>query len=204
MMQLAQANWPILLAALLIGLIVAWLLFRSNRKTTIARGADTPEDGAPARRNQALIDAPPVAAGAVGGAAVAAKGAAVSAEPEAPAVQEETLASDEPSDPAVDPDPAPAIVPASAPAETTATAPSGTADDLKRIKGVGPKLAALLNELGVTSFAQIAAWDDAEVDRIDAELGRFQGRIRRDDWRTQARFLAAGDTSGYESEFGKL
>ena len=204
MMQLAQANWLILLAALLIGLIVAWLLFRSNRKTTIARGTDTPEDGAPARRNQALIDAPPVAAGAVGGAAVAAKGAAVSAEPEAPAVQEETLASDEPSDPAVDPDPAPAIAPASAPVETTGPAPSGTADDLKRIKGVGPKLAALLNELGVTSFAQIAAWDDAEVDRIDAELGRFQGRIRRDDWRTQARFLAAGDTSGYESEFGKL
>lgn len=69
---------------------------------------------------------------------------------------------------------------------------------------MGPKLAALLNELGVTSFAQIAAWDDTEVDRIDAELGRFRGRIRRDDWRTQARFLATGDTSGYESEFGKL
>ena len=56
----------------------------------------------------------------------------------------------------------------------------------------------------MTSFAQIAAWDDAEIDRVDAQLGRFQGRIRRDDWPAQARFLAAGDLAGYEGKFGKL
>lgn len=77
-------------------------------------------------------------------------------------------------------------------------------DDLTRIKGLGPKLGEQLRALGVTSFAQIAAWDDAEIDRIDAQLGRFQGRIRRDDWPAQARLLGAGDTAGYEAKFGKL
>lgn len=77
-------------------------------------------------------------------------------------------------------------------------------DDLTQIKGLGPKLATTLQDLGVTTFAQIAAWDDAEIDRIDAQLGRFQGRIRRDDWPAQARLLAADDTAGYEARFGKL
>lgn len=78
------------------------------------------------------------------------------------------------------------------------------ADDLKRIKGVGPKLEKLLNSLGVTSFSQIAAWDDDEIDRVDAQLGTFAGRIRRDDWPTQAGFLASGDMAGFEQRFGRL
>lgn len=77
-------------------------------------------------------------------------------------------------------------------------------DDLKRIKGVGPKIEKLLNSLGVTSFSQVAAWDDDEIDRIDAQLGTFAGRIRRDDWPTQARFLASGDVAGFEQRFGRL
>ncbi len=82
--------------------------------------------------------------------------------------------------------------------------PAVSADDLRRIKGIGPKLEDLLNSLGVTSYAQIAAWDDAEIDRIDAQLGAFQGRVRRDDWPAQARLLAAGDKAGFEQRFGKL
>lgn len=78
------------------------------------------------------------------------------------------------------------------------------ADDLLKIKGLGPKLVEQLRALGVTRFAQIASWDDAEIDRIDAQLGRFQGRIRRDDWPGQARLLASGDTAAYEAQFGKL
>ena len=78
------------------------------------------------------------------------------------------------------------------------------ADDLKRIKGVGPKLERLLNSLGVSSFSQIAAWDDDEIDRVDSQLGTFAGRIRRDDWPTQARFLASGDMAGFEERFGRL
>jgi len=79
-----------------------------------------------------------------------------------------------------------------------------SADDLKQIKGIGPKLETLLNSLGVTSYAQIAAWDAAEIDRIDSQLGAFQGRIRRDDWPAQAQLLAAGDKAGFEDRFGKL
>ena len=86
---------------------------------------------------------------------------------------------------------------------TVADAPSG-ADDLTRMKGLGPKLRDRLAELGVTRFAQIAEWDEAEIDRIDAELGRFAGRIRRDDWVEQAQFLAADDRAGYEARFGAL
>ncbi len=103
-------------------------------------------------------------------------------------------------------DAAPAAVtipPAPAPAEPApAPAPAGGADDLSRIKGVGPKLVALLGELGVTTFAQIAAWDDAEVERIDAQLGRFAGRITRDQWIAQAKLLAAGDESTFAAQFG--
>lgn len=77
-------------------------------------------------------------------------------------------------------------------------------DELTRIKGLGPKLAALLHSLGVTSFAQIAAWSEADIDRIDARLGAFAGRIRRDNWVEQAKFLAADDMAGFEGKFGKL
>ena len=75
---------------------------------------------------------------------------------------------------------------------------------LTRIKGLGPKLASELNALGVTGLEQIASWDEAEIDRIDAQLGRFQGRIRRDQWPEQARLLTAGDDAAYEARFGKL
>ena len=82
--------------------------------------------------------------------------------------------------------------------------PTGASDDLTRIKGVGPKLAAQLGALGVTSFAEIAAWTDEDISRIDAQLGRFQGRIRRDNWIEQARLLAAGDSVGFAARFGSI
>jgi predicted flap endonuclease-1-like 5' DNA nuclease len=84
-----------------------------------------------------------------------------------------------------------------------ATAPDPN-HDLTRLKGVGPKLAARLHQLGITGFDDIAGWDDAAIDRIDAQLGQFSGRIRRDSWVEQAKFLAAGDTAGFERKFGKL
>ncbi len=93
-------------------------------------------------------------------------------------------------------DAAPAVV------VQTAPTPSAGASDIALIKGVGPKLQAQLADLGVTTFAQIAAWDDAEIDRIDAHLGRFAGRIRRDNWVEQARLLAAGDSAGFAAKFG--
>jgi predicted flap endonuclease-1-like 5' DNA nuclease len=88
-------------------------------------------------------------------------------------------------------------------AEPAAT-PAAGGDELARIKGVGPKLVTLLGQLGVTSFAEIAAWSEADIDRIDARLGTFAGRIRRDNWVEQCKFLAADDATGFEAKFGKL
>ena len=97
-----------------------------------------------------------------------------------------------------------AAVPPTASAADTASTAQASGDDLTRIKGVGPKLAAILRDQGVTSFAQIAAWDDAEIDRIDATLGRFEGRIRRDDWVGQAQFLKDDDQAGFAARYGQL
>lgn len=89
-------------------------------------------------------------------------------------------------------------------ADVGAPASTGEADNLRLLKGVGPKLAALLTSIGVTRFDQIAAWEAADVTRVDAQLGNFKGRIARDNWIEQARFLATGDVAGFEARFGKL
>lgn len=65
------------------------------------------------------------------------------------------------------------------------------ADDLTRIKGVGPGIAKTLNELGFYHFDQIAAWTSAEVEWVDSRL-KFKGRIVRDNWIDQARAFATG------------
>lgn len=64
----------------------------------------------------------------------------------------------------------------------------GRSQDLKRIKGIGPKLARLLNELGVRRYEDIAQWTDKEVEHFDRELG-LDGRIVKDDWIAQAKAL---------------
>lgn len=69
------------------------------------------------------------------------------------------------------------------------SASHGEPDDLQRINGVGPKLAGLLNEIGVYYFWQIAEWKQADIERVDAMLARFKGRIERDEWVEQARAL---------------
>lgn len=73
------------------------------------------------------------------------------------------------------------------------------ADDLKMIKGVGPKLETMLNELGFYHFDQIAGWSAAEVVWVNDNLTGFKGRASRDNWVEQARKLA----SGQETEFSK-
>ena len=199
---LIETYWPLLLAALAIGLLVAWFVFHANRKTTIkGSGGDVLDEGAaPAARNQALIDSapaaskpkvvPPATPVSLAGAGEAVSGASEDAQAATP-----------------EPAPAPAPAPAETPVPTPTPAPASTStaatDDLTRIKGLGPKLSATLADLGVTSFSQIANWDDAEIDRIDAQLGRFQGRIRRDDWVGQANLLAAGDDAGFARLYGQ-
>ena len=67
---------------------------------------------------------------------------------------------------------------------------NGQGDDLTQIKGVGEKLAALCNSLGFYHFDQIAAWSEAEVAWVDANLEGFKGRVTRDDWVAQAKTLS--------------
>lgn len=88
--------------------------------------------------------------------------------------------------------------------ETVADAPLPGGDDLTRIKGLGPKLARLLADNGVTRLDQIAAWNEADLAEIDAKLGTFAGRPTRDAWVDQAKLLVAGDVEAYEAKFGKL
>jgi predicted flap endonuclease-1-like 5' DNA nuclease len=86
-----------------------------------------------------------------------------------------------------------------------APAAVGSADGpVTQLKGLGPKVAARLAELGITTVGQIAALSDDEASALDARLGTFSGRMTRDRWLEQARFLAAGDRAGFEAVFGKL
>ena len=80
----------------------------------------------------------------------------------------------------------------------------GAADDLQRIKGVGPKLADMLRARGFMRFEQLAHLTPQEVEMLDDQLGPFRGRIRRDRIAEQATYLARGDTDGFEQHFGKL
>jgi plastocyanin len=75
----------------------------------------------------------------------------------------------------------------------------GGADDLKQIKGIGPKLEQAVNSIGVYHFDQIASWSDDEVAWVNANLIGFKGRVTRDKWVEQAKTLAAGG----ETEFSK-
>jgi len=205
-LQTIEAHWLAFTLALVVVLLVAWWLFGRTSRSDRGRGdrarsyrPDVLDEGAaPAQRNQALIDAPsavtaasladtgpPILGGIGEVVAAAATSELADAQPEAP------------PPPTAPPAPQPAPQPAAQPA-------GGAADDLRRIKGVGPKLIALLNGMGITTYAQIAGWSDADIDGIDARLGSFAGRIRRDNWVEQACLLAADDTAGFEAKFGKL
>ena len=115
-------------------------------------------------------------------------------EPAAPVV-EEAPAAEEPAAEEAAPVEAPVV---EAPAEAAGdadgpevlSAPRGeAADDLKKIKGVGPGLEKTLNELGIYHFSQIAAWTASDIEWVDARL-KFKGRITRDDWVSQAKEMA--------------
>ena len=77
-------------------------------------------------------------------------------------------------------------------------------DDLCLIKGVGPKFAVALHDLGFNRFEQIAGLSATEIERLDPQLGAFRGRIERDRIVEQADYLARNDTDGFEQKFGKL
>lgn len=102
--------------------------------------------------------------------------------------------------PVATPDPAPAAEPGEGVRpEGLTEAREGGPDDLKKIKGVGPKLEQLLHSMGYFHFDQIAAWTETEVAWVDQNLKGFKGRVTRDEWVSQARLLAEGG----ETEFSK-
>ncbi len=81
---------------------------------------------------------------------------------------------------------------------------SGPPDNLQMLKGVGPRLAAMLAEYGITRFDQLAGLGKTEISLLDARLGVFAGRIERDRLVEQACYLARDDRDGFEAKFGKL
>ena len=83
---------------------------------------------------------------------------------------------------------------------TLDAAREGGPDDLKLIKGVGPKLEKLLHTLGFFHFDQVASWTDAEVAWVDQNLEGFKGRVSRDDWVAQAKQLAVGDLTEFAAK----
>ena len=91
----------------------------------------------------------------------------------------------------------------SAPVHRALEADDG-ADDLCKLKGVGPKFAEALNAAGFTSFDQLAGLSATELDRLDGQLGAFRGRIARDRIVEQADYLSRNDIDGFEQRFGKL
>ena len=154
MAQILDTYWPIILIALVIGLMVGLLLFRPRQRVRLT-------DSAPVRPH--MIHPP--------SESVLGHEAAVTTK--------HVLGSEQ--------------------------APVGTTEDeLERLKGVGPKLAAMLIAHGLTRFDQLAKLTDSEVDRLDADLGAFRGRLQRDRIVEQAGYLARGDLDGFEQRFGKL
>lgn len=100
---------------------------------------------------------------------------------------------------------------ASRAAEAAPVAPASSGEgaapadaSVSTLKGLGPKLAGRLAELGITTVGQIAALSADDAARLDAQLGAFAGRMSRDRWIEQARFLATGDRAGFEAVFGRL
>jgi predicted flap endonuclease-1-like 5' DNA nuclease len=187
MNELIETYWPYLLVGLAILIAIgAYLLLASRKTSVISDRRDVLDEGAErAKRNTALIEArrhSDELSRAANSQQVAHATALADAEAGAQIAPAGTA----------DPVPTPAAAPV-----------ASTTDDLTRIKGLGPKIANILGEMGVLRFADIAAWTDSDIDRIDAQLGRFQGRIRRDAWVEQAKLLSSGDESGFNAKFGQ-
>ncbi|KZY05694.1 MULTISPECIES: NADH-quinone oxidoreductase subunit E [unclassified Sulfitobacter] len=72
------------------------------------------------------------------------------------------------------------------------TARDAGADDLKKIKGIGPKVEKTLNDMGIYHYDQIAGWSPEEVAWVDQNLKGFKGRASRDAWVAQAGGLVSG------------
>jgi len=198
MITLISANWLLYLLALLIGIVTAFWVWAATGREASSAERFSADDGLLERAGEPVRSADDVP------------------EPVVPAAPEPAPPPPPPPPPSAKPVAAAAAPPPEAkPAPATEAAPApagkpnipaavGEPDNLRLIKGVGPKLNTLLNSLGVTRFDQIAEWKEAEINEVDQYLDTFSGRITRDAWIDQAKFLARDDIAGFEKKYGKL
>jgi predicted flap endonuclease-1-like 5' DNA nuclease len=197
----------IAVVGLVVAVVLLWWLFGRNRPEEIAPPVTPPAE--PKKPLEAVK--PEIVAAEPARFKPKEPAPAPAAPPPAPAPVAETPpppppappAAEIPEEPTVPAEPAPELA-AEAPSPAPAPAPAAKADNLQLLKGIGPKLAGLLNGLGVTSFQQIADWTEADIAAIDPQLGTFQGRIVRDNIVDQASYLARGDKAGFEAKYGAL
>lgn len=168
MVELVRAYLPLLIVALVIGLVTGWLLWRPRQRVRL--GGATP-----LRPHMAALPAQVGEGNGIADELAAATG-----------------------------DVAGELLGVPVHANLPGAEAAGPPDDLQRLKGIGPRLAALLNQRGITRFDQLARLSDAEIALLDQQLGNFRGRLSRDQIVAQAEYLARGDYNGFEQRFGKL
>lgn len=191
-----QAVFAAVIVAVAVGLFLMLTICRSLPAPTNTK-ADAPKAAAP---KAAAPKATPPAATAASKAAAAPKVAAPKAAAKPKAATAKAAAPKAAAKPKADP--APVAADAGSKPETLSAARASGADDLKMIKGVGPKLEKMLNGMGFYHFDQIAAWKAAEVAWVDQNLEGFKGRVSRDNWVAQARTLAAGGQTEFSKRVG--
>ncbi len=212
-----------LIVAAIVGVGAAFLLLKlfCGEGTEASTSSRTPMASASATSTATDSAAPSapasVPASAVDSAALNATPAETTPEPAKPAAK--TTPKSEPE--AIAPKAKAAKKPAAQKAKadtvkTAAAGPTGTpkkprtmkaprkagADDLKQLKGVGPKLEQTLNDLGFWHFDQVAKWGADEISWVDDNL-KFKGRIERDGWVDQAKILAEGGETAFSNKVKK-
>jgi len=80
--------------------------------------------------------------------------------------------------------------------------PEGDADDLKRVKGIGPVIEKKLNALGIYHFRQVGALTEENIQWVNHHLA-FPGRIQREGWVDQAKQLAQGEGTDFSDRYDK-
>ncbi|MEP2103346.1 MAG: hypothetical protein ABJP02_08390 [Parasphingorhabdus sp.] len=211
MISLISENWLLVLIALLIGVATAFWAWAVSGRDNSIDGFDA-DDGLLEKAGDAVTPAPEPVAPAPAPAPKPAPAPAPAPAPVAPktvapaAVATAAVAKAAPA-PAPRPRKRPVVADTAPPApagKPNIAEAKGDPDNLRLIKGVGPKLNTLLNNLGVTRYDQIASWKEAEIEEMDKYLESFSGRITRDSWIDQAKYLAKDDIAGFEKKYGKL
>ena len=206
-MMWLQENYIIAVVGLVVAIVLLWFLFGRKKpadsESSIAPPAAEPKKPLEAVKPE-IIAAEPARFKPKDPAPEPATPVTVAPPPPAPEpVAEPAPEPETPAEPA-NPTPPAGAAPAPVPEPAPASVPEARADNLQLIKGLGPKLAGLLNGLGITGFQQIADWSEADIATIDPQLGAFQGRIARDNFVDQAGYLARGDKAGFEAKYGAL